>query len=200
MIDIWLIRHGQTGGNSEGRYIGRKTDEPLSEKGYQHMKTLSYPLQDGLFVSPMLRCVETASVLFPGQIQHRIPDLEECDFGDFENKNYLDLAGNEDYQRWIDSDGTLPFPGGESREEFRKRSLRGMDTIVRTCLKKEWKSAAVVIHGGTIMHLMDAYGEPEREFYGWHVKNGGGYKISLDPILWEKGQKRFQVKKSFLEG
>ena len=39
-------------------------------------------------------------------------------FGSFEGKTYFDLNGNEDYQRWIDSGGTLPFPGGESREQL----------------------------------------------------------------------------------
>lgn len=50
---------------------------------------------------------------------HIIEELSECDFGEFENKNYKELSGNQDYQRWIDSNGTLPFPGGESREAFK---------------------------------------------------------------------------------
>ncbi|MDO4648515.1 MAG: histidine phosphatase family protein [Eubacteriales bacterium] len=200
MIEIWLIRHGQTEGNSQGRYIGRRTNEPLSKEGHKHIQALGYPLQEGLFVSPMLRCVETASILFPGQIQYRVPELEECDFGDFENKNYIDLTGNPEYQRWIDSNGTLPFPNGESKAQFRSRSMKGMDKVVSVCMERGWKSASVVVHGGTIMHLMDAYASPKRDFYGWHVKNGGGYKIALDPILWEQGEKLFVVKKSFLEG
>ena len=30
-IELYLIRHGMTLGNVEHRYIGRQTDEPLSE-------------------------------------------------------------------------------------------------------------------------------------------------------------------------
>ena len=32
-IELYLIRHGMTLGNVEHRYIGRQTDEPLSEDG-----------------------------------------------------------------------------------------------------------------------------------------------------------------------
>ena len=34
-IELYLIRHGMTPGNVEHRYIGRQTDEPLSEDGRQ---------------------------------------------------------------------------------------------------------------------------------------------------------------------
>ena len=47
------------------------------------------------------------------------------DFGEFEGKNYIELQKDPNYQAWIDSNGTLPFPGGESREAFIKRCEQG---------------------------------------------------------------------------
>ncbi|MFR7396802.1 MAG: hypothetical protein ACLUTA_17505 [Blautia wexlerae] len=40
--------------------------------------------------------------------------------------------------------------------------------------------AALVIHGGTIMNLMEEYADIQKPFYEWHVKNGGGYEVVLD--------------------
>ena len=115
MIKLYLIRHGQTPGNKLSRYIGT-TDEPLSDEGREFLKKISYPMPEELFVSPLLRCVETAEILFPGKQLHIIEELSECDFGEFENKNYKELAGNENYQKWIDSNGTMPFPGGDPKK------------------------------------------------------------------------------------
>ena len=75
-IELYLIRHGMTPGNAEHRYIGRQTDEPLSEDGRQQLekrkdqwaqvcRTWDMPY---VFVSPMLRCRQTAEILFPQNI------------------------------------------------------------------------------------------------------------------------------------
>lgn len=42
MLDLWLIRHGQTEGNKSGKYIG-VTDESLCVEGIEFLKTLQYP-------------------------------------------------------------------------------------------------------------------------------------------------------------
>lgn len=39
-------------------------------------------------VSPMKRCRESAELLFPGKKQEVCEHLRECDFGQFENRNY----------------------------------------------------------------------------------------------------------------
>ena len=195
MLKLYLIRHGQTPGNKLSRYIGT-TDEPLSDEGREFLKKLSYPMPEELFVSPLLRCVETAEIFFPGKQLHIIEELSECNFGEFENKNYKELAGNENYQKWIDSNGTMPFPGGESREGFKYRSLTGFQKAVTQCIRKNVDTAALVIHGGTIMNIMEAYGEPKKSFYDWHVGNGQGYLVEVDTEAWKQGNNTLKVLKS----
>ncbi|MEQ2369365.1 histidine phosphatase family protein [Blautia sp. CLA-JM-H16] len=199
MLKIYLIRHGQTPGNKLSRYIGT-TDESLSEEGRDFLEKLDYPMPDALYVSPLLRCVETAGILFPEKEMHIIEELSECDFGEFENKNYKELSGNENYQKWIDSNGTLPFPGGESRENFKRRSLKGFQKAVAQCIREEVNTAALVIHGGTIMNIMEEYGDRQRTFYEWHVKNGGGYQVTVDPSDWQKGRRELKVCEAYREG
>ena len=188
-----LIRHGETCGNKLKRYIGKRTDEPLTKEAEEMLKGLGYMCPEAVYASPMLRCTQTAGILFPGKTLNLIDELAECDFGEFENKNYMELDGNQNYQAWIDSGGLLPFPGGESREEFKKRNLKGFQKVVQSCIRKEIQSAALVVHGGTIMNIMEEYADENRSFYDWHVKNGRGYEVELDTGLWKKDRRSLHV-------
>ena len=192
MIKIWLIRHGMTEGNRHQRYIG-VTDEPLCPEGIERLKNITYPKPQAIFVSPLRRCQETAEILFPEQKVRIIDQLAECDFGAFENKNYKELSDDPRYQAWIDSNGTLPFPGGESREEFKRRNVTGFQKAVNGCLRNGISLAALVVHGGTIMNVMEEYADEDRSFYDWHVQNGKGYEVEIDPELWKKGRKFLHV-------
>ena len=83
-MKIYLIRHGKTPGNQLQRYIGI-TDEPVLEEDQERLKTQNYPNAEKLFVSPLLRCRQTAACIYPRQEQQVIQNLRECDFGRFEN-------------------------------------------------------------------------------------------------------------------
>ncbi len=127
-IEIIFLRHGMTIENEQHRYLGN-TDTSLSRNGICKLQALqkngTYPKTDILFCSPMKRCTETAEILYPNHTPIYIPEWREMDFGEFEGKNYIELQKNPNYQAWIDSNGTLPFPGGESREAFIKRCEQG---------------------------------------------------------------------------
>lgn len=175
-MDLILIRHGCTKGNLEHRYVGT-TEEGLTEDAVRQIKANRdcYPEPDILFVSPLGRCRETASLLYPGIRQEIIPDLRECAFGAFEYKNYLELQGNAEYQAWIDSGGILAFPGGESRKAFIDRCSNGFLTGYRTALQRKCEKAAFVVHGGTIMAVLHRYSSPHKDYFEWQVKNAQGY-------------------------
>ena len=38
----------------------------------------------------------------------------------------------------------------------------------------------LILHGGTIMALLDIFAEPHRDYYDWQAPNGGGYRAVLD--------------------
>lgn len=198
-MKVYFIRHGQTKGNGEGRYVGR-TDEPLLAEAREKLFAKSLILKavlspDVLYVSPMLRCRETAQILFPGKVQIETEAFRECDFGEFEYRNYEELKGNPDYQRFIDSGGTCGFPGGETMDEFQDRCA---DEFCRV-IGLEWKrkpdsSIAFVVHGGTIMAILDRFSHPHKSYFEWQTENGNGYaaeasydegtgKLLLDHIM-----------------
>lgn len=175
-MHIYFVRHGKTKGNEEGRYIGT-TDEKLSEKGKQQLKEKLqesiYPKAAYIYVSPMKRCMETAELLYPGQEKIVCKDFRETDFGAFEGKNYEELKENPQYQAWIDSNGILPFPGGESREEFTKRCIRQFEAIIHAHIRQGRQGdIAFVVHGGTIMAIMEHFAIPKKSYYDWQMKNG----------------------------
>ena len=186
-IRLTLIRHGATLSNKEGRYLG-KTDESLSLDGIRTLEKSvadrTYPAAVLLFSGPMKRCIETAQILYPEQTPILIPEWTEMDFGTFEGHNYKELSGNPDYQRWIDSGGTLPFPEGESREAFIRRSVAGCEKMMQ-CLKNGCKTAtefesqniSAVVHGGTIMALLSHF--LGGEYFDYQVKCGQGYSGRL---------------------
>lgn len=182
---IWLLRHGKTKGNEEGRYIGA-TDEGLSPAGKEELLTGllkgGYPEPDLLFVSPMKRCRETASCLFPKKPYILTEDFREISFGEFENKNCRELSHNPAYQAWIDSGGSLAFPGGEPLCEFKKRSAAAFLNAAGEAGKRKAAVMGVIAHGGTIMAVMEAFEGSGKDFYSWQTENGGGYVCN-----WENG-------------
>ncbi len=173
--------------------VGNPTVKPCEESVKNVVENLT------VYVSPYLRAKQTADILFPGAKQVEIAEFAECRFGAFEYKNYAELNGNPDYQRFIDSGGTTAFPGGESRTEFTERVMRGFEKLLADVEEKqrltqdsgnlnesktrkmltETESVraytiVVVAHGGTIMALMDQLSEPHKDYFDWQVKPGEG--------------------------
>ncbi|MFR6330086.1 MAG: hypothetical protein ACLUOI_15465 [Eisenbergiella sp.] len=90
------------------------------------------------------------------------------------------MTGNVHYQAWIDSGGTLPFPEGESRGAFQDRCCAGLVRMAGICA--EWERAeekkgtgrrelrsACVVHGGTVMALLERFGTEGGDYYSYRA-------------------------------
>jgi len=127
---ISLIRHGQTKGNQDRRYVG-STDIDLTESGRAQIAEMAkklytaLPMPSALFSSPMKRCLQTCGILFPSVNAQTFSALKETNFGLFEYKNCDELNASKKlaplWQAWIDSNGKAPFPEGESQNEAADR-------------------------------------------------------------------------------
>ena len=185
LFRLLLIRHGATLSNEEHRYLGRR-DETLSENGRERLQKVKraglVPGADFLFVSPMKRCRETAQILYPALLPEAniIEEWREMDFGRWEGKNAAELSQDAMYQTFIDSGGMLPFPQGESREDFTKRTVEGFyrmvsflkDRLPMAKTDKSLKVVAAVVHGGTIMALLEQLAKVG--YFEYQMKNGEG--------------------------
>lgn len=171
MIKLLFIRHGATAGNLEKRYIG-STDEALCDVGIAQAEALKvHDFQiDHLFVSPMLRTRQTAEILFPEISYTIVSDFAETRFGLFEGKTAAELSDNLEYQKWLDSMCLAPIPGGERAADFKARCCAAFCEVIKSL--PDHTCAAFVIHGGVIMAVLEAFAQPQKGFYDYHIANG----------------------------
>lgn len=196
-MQITLIRHGKTAGNSELRYIGT-TDEPLAPEGITQIKAIrADPDLQMVYVSPLQRTRQTAALLFPNARQIIIDDLREMDFGDFEGRSFSEMERDAAYRTWVDSDCLAPCPNGESRALFSQRVCTAFVRIVLQAEAQGENAIVLVVHGGTIMSIMEHFAIPRKDYYDYSVKNCAGYVcratadaegnlVLTDSTLWEQ--------------
>ncbi len=171
MKKIYLIRHAVTKSNALRLFLGQ-SDEPLSEQGIDDARALfsaGVPEAEKIFVSPLTRCRQTAEILFPNARLEIIDEFIEINFGKFEGKNHDQLIANvPEYKIWLDSGGRSQIPGGENMAALRARCRVGFFKVLG--LLGEKNSAALVVHGGTIMALLEEFGDGGN-FYDHFPKN-----------------------------
>ncbi len=178
-MQVILIRHGKTPGNALLRYNGR-TDEPLSAEGIAQLKQMGAdPCVGQVFVTPLQRTQQTAEILFPNAEQTVVDDLREMDFGDFEGRSYLDMENDAAYRAWVDSGSLAPCPNGEGRAEFCRRVCAAFETVICRAVAAGKQTVTFVVHGGTIMAIMERYAQPAGEFYSYRLKNAQGYRCDV---------------------
>ena len=187
---IHLIRHGEYEGAEEGRYVGH-TDLPLSEEGRAEALQLKedeiYPKAASVFTSPLIRCRQTAEILYPDAEAVDMPGFIECNFGEFENMTAADLRDNEDFAGWLAGKNAPPF--GESSADFGKRVCSCFETLADGMMKSGVFDVAVITHAGVIAALLSAYGLPQAPMHEWRTPYCCGYTLLLDPTVWMRGKK-----------
>ena len=189
---VHLIRHGLTQANQKGIYAGR-TDLPLCEEGRKNLLELrencGYPQAQKVYSSPLMRCLETAEILYPDVLTEPVEDLTECDFGIFDGRPVAQLKSDPLYQQWVDAGLRTAPPGGESSEAMEERVCDGLEQVFADMMRQKISSAAVITHGGVIAALMAKYAYPKREgMYDWLVADGCGYTILMTPQMWMRDE------------
>ena len=188
-MELILIRHGTTQGNLEKRFIGT-LDVPLAPQGEELARQVgpTLPRVEHIYRSPLMRCRQTAQLLWPGVEMTVIDELRETDFGPFEGKNHEELKDDPLYQAWIGQGDRLNFaamPVGETAEQVVDRVSIGLEKLVKDADAHGFARVGVVSHGGALMGLLSKYGRPERQYYGWMCPNCGGFRMELNPHTLE---------------
>lgn len=163
---FFLVRHGETEGESSIRYHGR-TDVPLSEPGREQMRRAARAIEarrdgrpfDHIFSSPLVRASEGARII-TGKAASivRIEEFAEVHFGLFEG-----LTADEIRERYPnhfavwDADRLAPdytYPEGESRAAFAARVEHGLDRLLAIWTPTAESDALVVAHRGVIRAIV----------------------------------------------
>lgn len=185
---IHLLRHGKTLANEQGRFVGR-TDVGLSEAGRRELEKLSgtyeYPGVQKVYSSPLLRCLQTAEILYPAFEPVPVEGLREYDFGRYENKTANELVDDAPFMGWL-RNGTVPDTM-EDMAQFEARIRAGFEAVLKDMMANKLTSAAVITHGGVMMTLLAALGLPKRDPKLWITDNGHGYTVATSAQLWSQG-------------
>ena len=187
---LTIIRHGHTEGNENGRYIGT-TDIPLSKNGIEELEKIAaeyeYPYVEKVYSSPLLRCIQTARILFPDTELVTLDGIKELDFGQFENKSVDELIDLEEYKEWLKGGLDNRAHGGETIREMIGRTVAAFNDILEDMMAMEIFDAAVVTHSGIMMNMLSCFGLPRMEPMKYACEVGEGYVISVNLQMWQTG-------------
>lgn len=187
---LYLIRHGLTQGNLDGKYIGQ-TDLSLCPEGEKTIRELVdaeiYPEVGKVYSSPLARCLETAELIYPEHKLMIVDEISEMNFGEFEGKTQAQLRDLREYTEWLRGGPDACPPNGERFEEFSLRCIEGLDTIFNDMIRREVTRAACITHGGVITNLLSGFGLPKGKPADFMCGPGEGFEIILSTFLWQKG-------------
>ena len=167
---FFLVRHGETEGESSIRYHGA-TDVPLSELGREQMRRAALEIvarRSGVnfgkvFSSPLVRASEGARIITreicgePASIV-AIEEFAEVHFGLFEG-----LTADEIRERYPDHFAVwnadrlaadYTYPEGESRANFAARVERGLERVLAIWTRGGDGDALLVAHRGVIRAIV----------------------------------------------
>ena len=157
MMDLWLVRHGETDFNRELRFQGH-LDAPLNALGLRQAQRLGEHLgAQGalpLVASDLLRTRQTAEPLATQWQTQALPDAlwREQSFGVIEGLNLDEVRERhpEVVQGWRRHDPDFAPEGGESRRQFHARIMQAVQALLAQSARAGWSSAVVVSHGGVL--------------------------------------------------
>ena len=163
-MKIYLIRHGQTDWNLEGKIQGRH-DVSLNKTGLKQAELLAMGMDKRpvvqIFSSRQKRALETAQAV--GRRQHVavtvIDGLEEVEFGEWEGKTWDEISREypEEFKVWCTEPAEIVPPGGESRPQIYRRIGNALNEILR----RSRGDIAIVSHGAALAYMVSLMLEKE---------------------------------------
>lgn len=190
-MKLYLIRHGQTDWNLQGRIQGNR-DIPLNETGLLQAGALARGMESReigcIYTSRLLRARQTARAI--GERKQRpvlvVDGLEEVDFGAWEGLTWEEIraAWPGEYEEWQCDPAAVTPEKGETREQVEARVCRAVETILREQAKPEnaGTDCAVVSHGAVLVYLLSYLLRNQKEpFEELIVRNVSITTVAYDP-------------------
>ncbi len=159
MSSWFLVRHGETAWNIEGRAQGH-VDTPLNEVG-RHQAELAAARLAGVpfaaaYSSDLPRALEAARLLIKGRGTHlcAAPELRELSYGEWEGVSYGEVQARYPalYAELMSGDAAFAPPGGESVEDLVHRVGALQERLRRP--HRDGENVLVVGHGGSLRALL----------------------------------------------
>ena len=160
MGQLYIVRHGETVWNRDGRIQGH-TDVGLSERGIEQATRLARRLEnvafDAAYSSDLSRACVTAELVLEGRDVplHSTPRLREYHKGAFEGLTESELRARfpAEYPGYIAKDLDYAPEGGESTRQVSAR----MAAIISDIKERHLDDRVLVVgHGGSLRAAMMA--------------------------------------------
>jgi len=186
MTILFLIRHGETPWNVEGRYQGQ-LDPVLTEKGQQQAESTAARLAnlgfEAIYSSDLARAHQTALALaiktgLPVQLDRRLREVHQ---GKWQGVVIDDIRAGwpEEIRGWETAPWQRSPPGGESLEELQVRIFAAIDEIIA---RHPQGTVAVFTHKLPIALLKIHYQDhPPEAIWSLLPANGAWEVFTLNP-------------------
>lgn len=138
MLELILIRHGQTDWNLNGHVMGRQA-VPLNDTGRAQAENVARYLAsakiDYMVSSPVARAMETSRIIaLPHEELKIVEDgaFSELDYGDWVNCTFEELPTRfpEEWKRYRTDLASASFTGGESVRSAAARITAAVDRLL----------------------------------------------------------------------
>jgi alpha-ribazole phosphatase len=178
MLELVLIRHGETAGNQRGTFTGW-TDLELNTAGivqaYAIREKLVHETPDAIFSSPLKRTYQTTKIInetYGLEIQIS-ESMKERNFGLWDNLTLTEIKANHpaEAQLWL-ADPLHPIPGGETVKEFHQRITSFINDLIRSYPRGR---IFLVTHGGCIRTVL-------AHLLGFKIEDCWRFKVSIGSI------------------
>lgn len=182
-MNVYLLRHGETNANKEGRIQGR-IDIPLNEYGVELARITRDGIRkegivfDKIYSSPLVRAVQTATIV-KGDMdlpQITLDDrIMEFGFGKCESMLIRDIHEKEENRNirycFTEPEKYVAKDGAESYEEILARANDFLENEIKP-LEGECENVLVVCHGAMIRaFLLAVNGWELNRFWEIHQPN-----------------------------
>ncbi|MBE7722824.1 MAG: histidine phosphatase family protein [Lacrimispora celerecrescens] len=186
-MKIYLIRHGQTDWNIQGRIQGSH-DIPLNEAGQRQAEQVAKGMDSRrvsrVFSSTLTRAVETAEKIGSRQKAEicSMPQLIEVEFGKWEGMTWEEImeAYPKEYRLWALNPDEVAPPGGETQDQVISRCAHAIKEILRITGGRE--DVAIVSHGATIAYLISYMMRNDPDIESIIVENASITTVNYSPL------------------
>ncbi len=174
-ITIDLLRHGDV---ANGMKLLGKTDEPLTELGWQQMRSVSdnkHPSWHKIISSPLQRCYAFSEEKSNQLLQPLVVDerFQEMDFGEWDGRLLSELYNSDESEKLIQfmqRPSLNTPPQGEYYDDFKDRVLAAWEELLHSLQKEQVEHCLLVTHGGVIRVILSyILGLPSTNLFRFEV-------------------------------
>lgn len=188
MTRLYLIRHGETDWNRQGRWQGQ-ADVPLNDCGRQQARQVAEKLAevsfDAIYTSDLIRASEVARIIARAK-GDRIPIVLEPRLREIHQGEWQGLLVQEIQSRYAEAfrqqrvdPSMVAAPGGETALQVRQRALQAVRDLLAAY---PHGNVALVSHGFTIAVLLTYFYRLPMEKV-WELVPENGAIIEMDANL-----------------